>query len=91
MIVSKFKSDQEIKAFGLALVKLFNLQPDELGRYPTAMGHKGIEGIARCVERQYRELIHPDETIPEDDRYYAANISGEDPQWPPKPIDLTDV
>ena len=88
MIVSKFKSDKDLEEFGLELVSLFNLTADEDGRYTTSWGPKTAEGLARCLERMYRERVYGEETIPDDDRYYAANISGEDPQWP-KPVDKT--
>ena len=90
MIVSKFKDSQDLQEFGLELVSLFNLTADEDGRYTTSWGPKTAEGLARCLERMYRERVYGVDELPaDDDRYYAANISGEDPQWPPKPIDKT--
>jgi len=82
VIVSKFKDNQDVQEFGLELADLFHLTADDEGRYPTSWGSKTAEGLARCVERLYRERVYGIEEIPEDERYYAANISGEDPVWP---------
>ena len=90
MIISRFKSLEDTQEFGEEIAELFDLQPLEDGRYHTAWGDKTAEGIARCVERIYRERVYGrEEQIPDDERYYAANISGEDPIWPsrPKPVD----
>jgi len=91
MIVSKFKSDADLDAFADELILLFNLTANAEGRYPLGWGDKTRHGLARTVERLYRNRVYgEDETVAEDERYYAANISGEDPQWP-KPIDKTSL
>lgn len=91
MIVSKFTDHQDVQEFGLELAALFHLTADDDGRYETSWGTKTAEGLARCVERMYRERVYGlEEQIPNDDHYYAANISGEDPVWPtPKGVDKT--
>jgi hypothetical protein len=92
MIVSKFKDSQDLQEFGLELVSLFNLTADDTGRYDTSWGPKTVPGLARCVERMYRERVYGLEELPADDeRYYVANVSGEDPAWPTKPVDLPGV
>jgi hypothetical protein len=92
MIVSLFKDSQDADELGLELVSLFGLKVEADGRYDTSWGPKTPEGLARCVERLYRERVYGlEETVAEDDRYYAANISGEDPVWPTKPVDKPSV
>jgi len=90
MIVSKFKDSQDLQEFGLELVSLFNLTADDDGRYATSWGPKTVDGLARTVERLYRERVYGEEELPADEKYYVANVSGEDPQWP-KPIDKTSL
>jgi len=90
MIVSKFKSDKDLEDFGLQVVDLLGLVQNEDGRFDTTSGEKTAKGVARYIERLYRERVYGLEELPaDDDRYYAANISGEDPQWPTKPVDKT--
>ena len=86
MIVSKFRDPAHARTVGIKLAELFKLVPDVDGRYETSMGIKTAEGLARGLERIYREAVYGIETVADDERYYAANISGEDPQWP-KPVD----
>ena len=91
MIVSKFKTDHDRISFGQELVGLFGLTADEQGCYDTSWGPKTLDGLARSVERMYRERVYGlEEQVPDDERYYAANISGEDPQWPINPTPLDD-
>ena len=86
MIVSLFKDSQDAEELGLELASLLGLKVLADGRYDTSWGPKTAEGLARCVERIYRERVYGrEEQIPEDERYYAANISGEDPKWPNRP------
>lgn len=88
MIVSLFKDSQDAEELGLELVSLFGLKVEADARYDTSWGPKTLEGLARCVERLYRERVYgTEETVADDERYYAANISGEDPLWPKKPVD----
>ena len=90
MIVSKFKSEYDLEDFGNQVADLLGLVQNEDGRFETDMGEKTAKGLARCIERLYRERIYgTEEQIADDDHYYAANISGEDPVWPvnPKVID----
>ena len=85
MIVSKFKSEYDLEDFGNQVADLLGLVQNEDGLFDTDMGEKTARGLARCIERLYRERIYgTDEQVDESDRYYAANISGEDPQWPAK-------
>ena len=89
MIVSKFKTDHDRISFGQELAELFGLTADEDDHYTTSWGPKTLDGLARSVERMYRERVYGlEEQIPDDERYYAANISGEDPQWPINPNSL---
>jgi len=90
MIVSKFKSDADLDAFADELILLFNLTANAEGRYPSGWGPKTRHGLARTVERLYRKRVYGEEELPADEKYYAANVSGEDPQWP-KPIDKTSL
>ena len=91
MIVSKFDSHAHAREVGIQIVQLLELPCMDDGRYATSWGPKTADGLARSIERIYRASVYGvDETVPEDDRYYAANISGEDPQWP-KPVDKTDL
>lgn len=72
MIVSRFKSQQDLVAFGQEIAELFDLSPLEDGRYHTAWGTKTAEGLARSVERLYRERVYGlEEQISEDDHYSA--------------------
>jgi hypothetical protein len=87
MIVSKFKSDKDLEDFGLQVVDLLGLVQNEDGRFDTTSGEKTAKGLARYIERLYRERVYGREELPADEKYYAANISGEDPQWPTKPVD----
>jgi hypothetical protein len=85
MIVSRFKSDKDLEDFGNQVADLLGLVQNEDGLFETDMGEKTARGLARCIERLYRERIYgKDEQIADDEKYYAANISGEDPQWPAK-------
>ena len=89
MIVSKFKTDHDRISFGQELAGLFGLTADEDDHYTTSWGPKTLDGLARSVERMYRERVYGlEEQVPDDERYYAANISGEDPQWPINPNSL---
>ena len=73
MIVSKFISDKELNAFGLELISMFNLTPNKEGQYETAWGIKSVDGVARCVERMYREVAWgTEEQIEEADQYIAT-------------------
>jgi hypothetical protein len=91
MIVSKFENNRHARELGSQIAQLLELKQDDEGRYATAWGTKTSEGLARCIERMYRESVYGrEEQIPDDDRYYAANIAGEDPVWPaPKEVDKT--
>ena len=83
MIVTKLKSEQSAEEFGLELAKFFGITADKDGRYATDWGTKTATGLARCVERMYRERVFgTDEAHPEGTVLYVADQDVAEGVWP---------